>query len=154
MILLAMKSGITPRRIIWMVVLGLCGLVAFGFWAIFWPTDVSKMPPERLFRWLVCDPMPSSITNIQARGYLRLTGHLVEMNCKIAPGDFGLLLERGNFVSIDGGSVQEDWFKQQRASVSTPEFYERHGGDFDALRTVFLLTSTNHERLFILYFRP
>jgi len=152
--LLAMTSRFTPRHIIWMVVLVLCGLAAFGFVMIIRPTNVSKMPPERIFRWLVCDPMPSSIANIKARGSLSLTGHLVEMDCDIAPSDFSLLLKRGNFIPVEEGSVQEDWFKQQRTSIPTPEFYERRGGDFDKLRTVFLLTSTNHERLFIQYFRP
>jgi hypothetical protein len=137
-----------------MVVLSFCGIVAFGFVEIFRPRDASKMPPERLFQRLVCNPMPSSITNIKARGYLGLTGHLVEIDCEIAPGDFSLLLKRGNFVPIEEGSVQEDWFKRRRASIPTPEFYVRHGGDFDTLRSVFLLTSTNHERLFIQYFRP
>jgi hypothetical protein len=136
------------------VVLGFCGIVAFGFVVIFRPRDASKMPPERLFQWLVCNPVPSSITNIKARGYLMHNGHVVEMDCEIAPGDFSLLLKRGNFVPIEGGSVQDDWFKQQRASIPTPEFYVRQGGDFDTIRSVFLLTSTNHERLFIQYFRP
>lgn len=99
--------------------------------------------------------MPSSITNIEARGYLRFGGHVVEMDCEIAPGDFSLLLKRGNFVSIEEGSIQEDWFQpQQRASIPNPEFYARRGGDFDKIRSVVLLTSTNHERLFIKYFRP
>lgn len=149
-----MGARITPRRIIGMVALGFCGFVAYGFVATFWPKDVSKMPPQRVFQWLVCDPMPSSVTNIKARGCLRFTGHSVEMDCEIAPGDFSLLLKRGNFVPVEEGSVQEEWFMQQRASIPTPEFYERRGGDFDKLRTVFLLTSTNHERLFIHYFRP
>ena len=76
------------------------------------------------------------------------------MEFDIAPGDFSLLLKRGNFTPVAGSSVQEDFFKLQRASIPRPEFYVRRGGDFDTLRSVFLLTSTNHNRLFIQYFRP
>ena len=150
----AMTSRNRPRRFIWIIALSLCGILAFGILEMLRPKDVSKMPPEQLFHWLVCDPMPSSVTNIKACGYLQLTGHLVEMECEIAPGDFAILLKRGNFAPIDGGGVQEDFFTKQRASIPTPEFYVRRGGDFDTLRSVFLLTSTNHERLFIQYFRP
>jgi hypothetical protein len=119
---------------------------------MFRPKDVSKMQPLRLFQWLVCDPMPASVTNIRATGSIMFTGHSVDLSCEIKPTDFKLVLTRGNFAPIE--RAQDGWFERQLSSISAPEFYQRRGGEFEDIRTVVLLTSTNHDRFFIKYFRP
>jgi hypothetical protein len=140
------------RTVVLTVLLGFCAYFVYGLVAMFRTRDVSKMSAPRAFQWLVCDPIPSSVTNIKATGSLMFTGHEVELECDIVPSDFELVLARGNFVAIE--RVQEGWFKQPLSNISAPEFYRRRGGDFDSGRTVVLLTSTNHDRLFIKYVRP
>jgi hypothetical protein len=150
-----MKPRITLRMVVWTVivamVLGFIFFLVNGFVEIVRPKDVSKMKPQPLFQWLVCDPIPTSVTNITATGSIMFTGHLVNLSCEIAPADFKLVLTRGNFVPVE--RVEDRWFEQQLAGISAPEFYERRGGDFDNLRSVVMLTSTNHQQLFIRYFR-
>ncbi len=151
-----MKLRITRRIVVWIVIVAAAlVLISFfvnGFVEMVRPKDVSKMKPEPLFQWLVCNPIPRSVTNITATGSILFTGHLVDLICEIQPADFKILLERGSFVPIE--RVEDRWFEQQLAGISAPEYYKRRGGDFDNLRSVVMLTSTNHQRFFIRYFRP
>jgi hypothetical protein len=157
--LMAMINRIDGRKVVWtavlLAVLSFCVFMVYGLVEVFRPKDVSKMPPRYVFQWLVCDPIPGSVTNIKATGRLMFAGHGVVLNCDIAPSEFNLVLTRGNFVRT--GSAPEGWFGPALSSISSPEFYQRRGGEFgdfsDGLRAVFLLTSTNHDRLLIRYSR-
>ena len=50
------------------------GFVAYGLIEAFQPKDVSKMRPQQVFQWFICDPIPPSVNNINATGKFRRWG--------------------------------------------------------------------------------
>ncbi len=149
---------LTTRKVVWSVVLLLAlsffALFLYGFLEMFRPKDVSKMPPENIFQWLVCERMPLSVTNIKATGYIMFTGHSIDLACDIEPKDFETILARGNFSPVEKHLIHNGAFQEQLETIQKPEFYQRRGGEFDDFRTVFLLSSPAHDKLFVYYFRP
>jgi hypothetical protein len=97
--------------------------------------------------------MPASVTNVQIRGSIMFTGHWVEMGFQITPADFDSLLRSGGFSPADLGSVPSNWFKAELSQFPVAEFYRKRGGEFDDLRPVFIMATTNHQQVFVRYFR-
>src|SRR5262249_22633256 len=124
-----------------------------GLLGAFRPKDVRKRDPKQIFAWLVCDPMLVSVTNLVARGTLMFTGDWVEVEVDLAAVDFVFLLKNGNFLHIDERFGHAEWFKTVNGHIEAHEFYQKQGEGFDTLRTVVMLTATNHNRVFIRYFR-
>ena len=152
-----MSVRITRRRIIRsaFLALGLAffGFIAYGLMEVFRPRDVSEMDPQWVFHWLVCDPTPASVSDLHLRGSMMFTGDWVEMSFQIAPTDFADVIERGAFSPVDAARIPENWFKEEKGRFPAAEFYQKRGAAFNDFRTLFIMATTNHQQVFVRYFR-
>jgi hypothetical protein len=141
------------RGLILVIGVGFIGFLVYAALDGLRPKDVSKMKPQGFFSGLVCDPMPASVTNLQARGTIGFTGQWVEMTCEIAPRDFEGVLTNGHFVPVTSSRLPTDWFHAQRDLHAAAEGYQKQGGQFDGAKSVYLMTTAKHDQLFIRYLR-
>jgi hypothetical protein len=147
-----------PRRIVIftlavVLALSVLGFMIYGLVELVRPKSVSEFPPQYFFRELVCDPVPSSVTNLVTSGSIMFTGHSVTIYCKLAPNDFESLLKTGNFTPVESSQIPTNWIETQLEGIPASEFYQKHGGEFDDRRKVYLLATTNHDRIYVRYWR-
>lgn len=72
--------------------------------------DVSKENPQDIFRSFVCDPIPSSVSNVEASGILAFAGGHVVVDFSIEDRDRETLLLQGRFLKP--GEKDTGWINQ------------------------------------------
>lgn len=85
--------------------LGLVGLGAFGFAAVLWygirPKDLAKYDAEGVFRGWVCSPIPPSVKNVKAEGYVAFAGSQGVIDFTFEGTDLPSLLSCAQLVPVD-----------------------------------------------------
>lgn len=94
--------------------LGLAALFVFGIVEALTPRDVSKEPPEKVFREFVCTPMPASVRDLEVHGGIAFAGGNVMIDFAIDEGDRQALVSRGRFISVEspGKDIDGRWMEK------------------------------------------
>jgi hypothetical protein len=117
------------------------------------PKDAGRMDPLFVFRQVVCDPIPDSVTDIIASGEFSFGGDSIKLECRISPNDFEDLIRLAGFspVRLDGVG---DPFEELRARMPSAELYRSGSAGAGGRRDVYMLAPASHDRLFISHLSP
>jgi hypothetical protein len=123
----------------------------YSLYDVLRPKYLSEMRPESVFKQLICSPIPTSVSNITAKGTLMFTGDGAVIAFTIRPEDLPDLLARARFEPTDSERLQP--FRYPIGESRSYRLFEKQSAGFGEMKWMFLHVDTNSWECRVFYTR-